>query len=255
MTRLAGVLAGLAVALGVLVSPPALAYRPPGRVLLQKAMERQIDRGSRSVKVESDVQLFEVSGAARGLPLVERTLFQAPGGLRRETDLPEGTRLEIRADDKMLTKVSGQADKPHKAPVDILFDLVTTAPPLDDLKAVERLLRDLRALGVNPEVVSFARFDGRVSYLIGSKPWELDKPQLWLDKDLLLPTRVVMVQKGADGKVTRTDVRYLGWGSAVGGNWYPASIEVYQDDKLVKRSITRTVARNVPVDATTMQLR
>lgn len=243
------------VALGLFASAPALAYRPPARVLLQKAMERQIARATRSTRVEADVQLFDSTGAPYGLPVVERTLFQAPGGLRRETDVPEGTRVEIRADDKMLVKTPGQPDKSQRAPVDLLFDQVTTAPPLDESQGVERLLRDLRTLGVNPEVVSFARFDGRVSYLIGSKPWELDKPQVWLDKDLLLLTRVVMVQKAKDGKVTRTDIRYLGWGSAVGGNWYPASIEVYQDDKLVKRSLTRNVEKNVPVDATAMKLR
>jgi hypothetical protein len=245
-----GVVLGLVVA-----SPPALAYRPPLRVLLSKVMEKQAERASKTMRVEADTQLFEVSGAPRGMPAVERTLFQAPAGMRKETELADGTRVEIRNDDKLLTKAPGQPDKNAKASVDFLFDFVTATAPLDPDKAVERVLKDMKALGINPEVVSFARFDGRVSYLIGSKPWENDKPQLWLDKDTLLPTRVVMVQKAADGKVTRTDVRYLGWGSPIGGNWYPASIEAYTDEKLVRRTTVRTVDRNVPVDATLFQLR
>jgi hypothetical protein len=226
---------------------PALAYRPPARVLLQKAME--------TLKVEADVQLFDVSGAPRGLAVVERTLLQGPGSMRRETELPEGTKIEIRVDEKALVKAPGQPDKPQRATVDLLFDVVGVTPPMDDGRAVERFVKDMKALGVNPEVVSFARFDGRVAYLVGSKPWETDKPQVWLDKDTLLVSRVVMITKGDDGKPRRTDVRYLGWGSAVGGNWYPASIEVYTDDKLVRRSTIRTVERNVPLDATLFSLR
>jgi hypothetical protein len=238
-----------------MASAPALAYRPPTRVLLQKAMDKQIERGAKSLRVEADVQLYDAGGAPRGLPTAERTIFQSPGNMRRELDTPEGARVDIRADDKLLIKASGQPDKSQRAPVDLLFDQVTTAPPLDDVRGVERLLRDIKALGVNPEVVTFARFDGRVCYLIGSKAWEQDKPQVWLDKETLLIARVVMIAKGADGKPARTDVRYLGWGSPVGGNWFPATIEVWQDDKIVRRSITRNVERNIPVDATQLQLR
>lgn len=234
-----------------LAATPAAAYRPPSRVLLGKAMERQIDRALRTLKVDLETQAFEGDGEERGAAVVERVMYQSPGSARRELDLAEGTRVEVRVDDRYLTRIPGQAEKTTKAPVDILHDYVTVAPPLDDTKAVERLLKDMRALGINPEVVSFARFDGRVAYLIGSKPWETDKPQLWLDKDTLLVVRVVMVTKGEGGAPPRrTDVRYLGWGSAVGGNWYPQSIEVWNDDRLVRRSITKNIERNVSFDAT-----
>lgn len=239
----------------VLASAPAAAYRPPARALLEQAMDRQFERGTRVLRVEADVQTFDVTGTARGLPVVERTLFQAPAAMRRETELPDGVRVEIRSDDKLLVKSAGQPDKSSKAPVDLLLDQVVAGPPLEAEGAVERLLRDLKTLGINPEVVSFARFDGRVCFLIGSKPWETDKPQLWLDKETLLVSRVVIVQKASDGKLTRTDVRYLGWGSPVGGNWYPSGIEVYSDDKLVRRSVVRSVERNIPMDAALFQLR
>lgn len=231
------------------------AYRPPARLLLQKAMERQGERGTKTLKVDAETQLFDAAGSARGPAFVERMLFQAAGSARRESELPDGTRIEVRVDDKQLVKQPGQADKSGKAAADLLFDFVNAAPPIDPDRAVERVLRDMKALGVSPEVVSFARFDGRISYLIGSKPWEKDKPQLWLDKDTLLVTRVVMVQKGEGGAPQRTDVRYLGWGSPIGGVWFPASIEVWVDDKLVRRTLVENVERNVSFDATQFLLK
>lgn len=243
-----GVVAALAAA-------PAAAYRPPARLLLQKSMERQTERGTKTLQVEAETQLFDAAGAARGPAFAERLLFQAPGSMRRESELPEGTRVELRVDDKTTTRQPGQADKTSKAAVDLLFDLVTAAPPLDPDRAVERMLRDLKLVGVNPEVVSFARFDGRIGYLIGSKPWELDKPQVWLDKDTLLVTRLVMVQKGEGAALKRTDVRYLGWGSPIGGVWFPSTIEVWVDDKLVRRTSVSQVDRNLAFDATLFQVK
>ena len=47
----------------------------------------------------------------------------------------------------------------------------------------------------------------------------------------------------------KVDARYLGWGSSVGGLWYPASEEVYVDDRLARRTLVKTVEKGVPVDA------
>ena len=246
------------VGLCLMAAPDAHAYRPPARVLLTKAMERQIERATKSMRVELETQSYQPTGSLQGMPVVEKLMFQAPASARRDTELPQGARVELRDGDKSLTKIAGQPDKSSRAPIDLLFDAVTTAAPLDEQKAVERLLKDMRSLSINTEVVSFARFDGRVAYLIGSKPWEQGKAQLWLDKDTLLIVRVVMVAApavAADARPKKTDVRYLGWGSAVGGNWFPQSIEVWNDDQLVRRSITKNVQRNVSFDATSLQLR
>lgn len=252
---LRAVACALLVVCATLSAAPANAYRPPARLLLQKAMERQAERGTKTLKVDAETQLFDAAGSARGPAFVERLMFQAAASMRRESDLADGTRVEVRVDDKQLVKQPGQPDKSSKAAADLLFDFVNAAPPLDPDRAVERVLKDMKALGVSPEVVSFARFDGRIAYLIGSKPWEKDKPQLWLDKDTLLVTRVLMVQKVEGGALQRTDVRYLGWGSPIGGVWFPASVEVWVDDKLVRRTLVENVDRNVSFDATQFQLK
>jgi hypothetical protein len=142
-----------------------------------------------------------------------------------------------------------------KRPNDLVVDFFTIGGALDRKVAVDRLEASAKALGVDLDVVSYARFDGRVNYLIGAKPHEQGKPTIWLDKDTLLVARVVMVQKGEGGALQRTDVRYLGWGSPIGGVWFPSSIEVWVDDKLVRRTSVSQVDRNMSFDATLFQLK
>jgi len=239
----------------VAVAPTAAhAFRPPVKWLLDRAMDKAVERGTKSAKVDAVVTVYDAGGRPRGLDVAERVWLSAsPTGvalLRRETDQEGGQTVEIRAEGKNLTRAPGQPEKSQKAGVDALADMVAFAPPADGAIAADRLIAAFKGLGVNTEVVSYARFDARVAYLIGSKPWETDKPQVWIEKDSLLPMRVVTFQKGSDGAMTKVDLRYLGWGSPVGGLWYPQAIEVWRNDKLVRRSVTQNVERNLPVDAT-----
>ena len=240
----------LVAAAALVCAARADAYRPPARALVGRAMEKQIARDTKSMRVEAESQAFDISGMPRGAPQSEKWLLLGPSTMRREVETPEGVRVEIRTDEKLLVRAPGAADKNTKAVPDPFFDQIATTPPFDDTRGAERLMKDAKAYGVNTEVVSLARFDGRVAWLIGSKPWETDKPQLWLDKDLLTVVRVVKLQKKSDGATQKIDERYLGWGSPVGGNWFPASIEVWVDDKLVQRTLVRNVERNVSFDAT-----
>jgi hypothetical protein len=199
------------------------------------------------------VTVYDADGRRKADASERVWLSATPSGvamMRRETEQDGGVVVEVRADGKTITRAPGQAEKSQKAGVDLLADVVAFAPPADSGISADRLIAAIKGLGVNTEVVSYARFDGRVGYLIGSKPWETDKPQVWFEKDSLLPMRVVTFQKGADGATVKLDLRYLGWGSPVGGAWYPQAIEVWKNDKLVRRAVTQNVERNVAVDAT-----
>lgn len=244
------------VVVAAVLALPALAFRPSTKWVMDKALDRAIERGVKSVKVDATVTVYDDNGRQRGDDLAERvwllssTSPQGGSNLRRETDQEGGALVEIRADGKTILRAPAQAEKSSKAGVDVLADIMAAAPPVDAGAASDRLIGAFKGLGVNVEVVSYARFDGRVAYLIGSKPWETDKPQVWIEKDTYLPMRVVTFQKQSDGSVQKIDLRYLGWGSPVGGAWYPQTVEVWKADKLVRRSSTQNVERNVAVDAT-----
>ncbi len=226
---------------------PALAFRPSATWLFSRVMERARERGTTSLRAEATTTTWDIAGTAVIEGAAERTWLSAPGRLRRELDLVKGHSTEVRGDGRLLTQVPGQADKKTNGSLDVVAEIMTAMSSQDAGPAAQRLIGSLKAQGINTEVVSYSRFDGRVAYLVGSKPWETDKPQLWLDKDLLVPLRFVTFQKD-NGATVKIDQRYLGWGSPVGGSWYPQVIETRRGDAVVRRSVTEDLERNVAVD-------
>ena len=244
MTTRRLVLVGTAAAL--LASSTALAFRPSAGWLFGQAAERSRSRGSNTLTVEATTTIYDEKGRAIVAAAPERLILAWPGKLRRELEVDGGATLEVRADGKLTTQQPGAAAKSGRAGVDLLAEMMTSSSSMDINGTARGLLNGVKALGVNPEIVAYGRFDGRVAFLIGSKPWETDKSQVWLDKDLLVPLRVVST---AGGVVV--DIRYLGWGSPVGGSWYPQVVEIWQDGRLVRRTVTENLERNTAVAAAT----
>jgi len=240
---LAAVVVGAAAV--ALAAAPALAFRPSVQWVLGKVEEKSKARATTSLKVDAATTTWDLAGRPVIEGVAERVWLQAPGKLRRELDVDGGAIVEVRADGKLVTRAPGKPDSSQKQGLDVLADMMTIQ---GDADMSGKLLASIKALGVNPEVVSFARFDGRVAYLIGSKPWEADKPQLWLDKDLLVPLRLVTFIKDG-GQAVRIDLRYLGWGSPVGGAWYPQTVEIWRNDALVRRTVTENLERNTELSA------
>lgn len=88
---------------------------------------------------------------------------------------------------------------------------------------------------------SLGRFDGRLAYVIGGRAREA-KPLLYVDKDAFQPLRLIALEGGA-----LQDVRFLGWGSPTGGDWFPRAIEVVQGDQLCLRFTTEKASANAKI--------
>ncbi|MFO0600844.1 MAG: hypothetical protein U0228_36375 [Myxococcaceae bacterium] len=80
--------------------------------------------------------------------------------------------------------------------------------------------KHLGALKVDAKNFSLARFNGSVSYLIGQKGDA--QPQLWVYKDVFLPSRV----RWADESGTWWDVHLGDYGSQATGELWPRVLEV-----------------------------
>lgn len=244
LTASVGVAAGVAAGL---TATPALAFRPSTTWVLGRAMEKARDRGTSSLRADATTSAWDVTGKAVIEGAAERVWLEAPARLRRELDVGKDMTVEVRVDGRLLVRQPGKPEQSLKSGLDLLADVMTATAGQEPGPAAQKLIAALKAVGVNTEVVSYARFDGRVAYLIGSKPWETDKPQVWFDKDLLVPLRLVTFQKDGSA-VTRLDVRYLGWGSPVGGAWYPAAVEIWRGESLVRRTVTESLDRNITLD-------
>jgi hypothetical protein len=107
----------------------------------------------------------------------------------------------------------------------------------------QRGLAFLEAHGIDSAVVSLSRQERRPAYVIGAKPWQPDRPQLWLDKESLMPVRWVRL----DGD-TLVETRFLGFAGPVTGPFFPRRIEVRADGSLIRTEVYDRVEPNAPMD-------
>lgn len=246
-------LTSCALVLVVLAAKDAEAFRPTSRWILDQAADRQLKREVRTLKVTQETTLFGIETAPRGLSVQKRTWLLAPLALREEVELPEGAELRVHTTKKALHQAPGQKEIVRRAGPDVVIGFLAGGAPLDRKQLGEHILQELRRLKVDTDVVTYARFDGRVCYVIGSKPWEQDKSQVWIDKDSLQLTRVVLVAKKGD-KLSRSETRLLGYGSPEGGSWFPKVVEEWRDDKLLRRSVTRSVEKNEALERSLFEI-
>jgi hypothetical protein len=92
--------------------------------------------------------------------------------------------------------------------------------------------------GVQLADVSLSRFDGRIAYVIGGRAKEA-RPLLFVEKDAFRPLRLVATEGGA-----LHDVRLLGWGSPMGGDWFPGALEAWSGEKVELRFAVEKATAN-----------
>jgi hypothetical protein len=241
-------------ALTLLAVADAQAFRPTARWVLDRAVAFQLDRKVRSLKVEQSTTLYGIATAPRGLNVQQRTWLLSPGNLREEVELPEGTATRVHTPKMTLTRAADGKERKKRASPDLVAAILGCGPPVDRAAHTDKLVKLAERLKVDIEVVSYGRFDGRVAYVIGAKPWEEKKPQIWIDKDRLLLLRVVAVSGKGESAVVN-DTRLLGWGSPEGGEWYPKVVEKWSSGKLQSRAVTRSVDKNQRTDAALFEIR
>jgi len=101
----------------------------------------------------------------------------------------------------------------------------------------------LEAYSIDASLVSMARQAGRPCYVIGAKPWEPEKPQLWLDAELLTPSRLVFTAAGA-----KHDLRWIGFDGPLTGPFYPTRYEERRDGELILTIEYTRAEPNAPID-------
>jgi hypothetical protein len=230
--KAAALAAGLCVALAV---SSARAYILPADAILGSVAKRRESLGFTSLVVEG----FRRRGSS---DTAEDQVWEAilPGvGHRQEIRGVDGTTVVLTLGQKRWVFKEGERPQGVKTKP----SLVTSFLARTDGKLEGRAF--LSAYGIDSEVVSLSRIDKQIAFVIGAKPWEPDKAQLWIDKSFRVPVRLVE----ADPKTKETiDIQMTGYGSAQTGEWWPRVIEVRKNGQLVE-STTYTEAKvNEPVD-------
>lgn len=224
------------VAITMVIASTAYAYILPADAILGSVAKRRAKIALKSLIVEGTIERGENSGAAVWSLLVPGKAY------RVETKLDDKTIVSQTMGAKRWTYALGE--KPDR-PAIVKDDLVTTFLGVAEPDPGGKVgVRFAERLGIDTEVVSLSRLDGRVAYIIGAKPWEATKPQLWIDKSMRVPVRLIRQVEGG----TVRDTRFLGFGSPVTGEWFPRHVEVWENGNLMRRVTYDRVKINEPVE-------
>ena len=214
----------------------ALAYILPAPFLLQMLAEQRRDLKLRDISAQ-----LEVERHGEDEIFDERLYLKSPERMRL-VDETENGRVYVEREGKRAVGTAERLKPMDGLATDLMARLLMPAgSSVDDM--AKRLLATVKSVGIDTEIVSLARDNERVVYVIGAKPWEKDKPQLWLDKTSMMPVRFILFAKeGAAG--ARYETRLLGYGGATAGDFLPQTIERYVDGKKVWRATLSKVDVN-----------
>ncbi len=183
---------------------PQLAYILPPERLMYRLSEKRSKLGYSTLKVRLEC-------GVEGKRSEETLYLKTPGMVRRER--PDNVVDICRGSTCTRTTGGQRSALPgwHCLPY---WFFVTRAD-------ADGYLDLLRSWKIDLKTDTLARFGGRVAVVLGAKAWEGQKPQLWFDKTLYLPLRLMV----PDGTET-IEIAWRGWGSRAGGDWFPEKLEV-----------------------------
>ncbi|MFW5879105.1 MAG: hypothetical protein ACOCVR_04720 [Myxococcota bacterium] len=231
-------LALVSLSLALLVALPVSAFVLPLPALLDQLRQRREESVEIPVVFEGKLTLGREEG--------ERFVVTA-----RRSVLPEGVcRLEILdgAPEMEGAFVIWDGRQARDSGHDGLAHLVTLesiACPLlaAGSHAPVRIEEVMDRLGVDRSFTGYSRLDGRVAFLVGGRPWE-ERPQVWIDKDEMVPVRAI-----AQVDAGMADVRLLRYGDPITGRWYPRTIEVRVNERLVASFTAESLDTQVELSA------
>ena len=238
-----------AAALALAAALPALAYVLPVPGILRRMGERRAALNLDALEVRGTLAAHGPTGdrlaaAGGGRPATEvsvpaRFLAKVPGRCRLEVvrdGIAEAERAFVAVRDG---KLSGPlADVPAAAAAIRAACTLLAGPTAGDATPVYSAALGRRGISLTESSSSLGRFDGRIAYVIGGREREA-KPLLFVDKDGFQPLRLI----AAEGPEL-VDVRFLGWGSPTGGDWFPRALEAWSRDALALRFSTERASAN-----------
>jgi hypothetical protein len=206
-----------------LAATAAGAYIPSAASLVRKAAAR-VSEGSRSKEVELTGWLWLGDGPARQATLRLQFPLQCRLQQGDVSVAVDARAASSRVEDGGLGEAAAEL-------VQLACPLVAyrgQTPP----EAVQSLRAALALAGLPAQLAptSLARLYDRVAVVLGAGARQLDRPQLWLDKDLGAPTR--LLAKVGD---RLDDLRLLQYGSPAAAAWFPRAFELWRGAAQVAR--------------------
>jgi hypothetical protein len=145
---------------------------------------------------------------------------------RSDVRAPNSERIYIDVGDRSLTIIDGAIVPESATRFDMFKDILL-------YRSREVLAERLLRLGVDVSISSLGRFEDKIAFVLGADYPDETVNQLWVDKESLLPLRLIIRDGQGAERSSKVEMRYLIWWK-IGEIRYPSRIEFYQDDNLVR---------------------
>ena len=200
-----------------------------------------------SLMVYQELVVNESELPEQTISLKETVMFMFPDAFRSEITSDVARRIHVVDRGRTTTIIDEQLVGDQESVFDRYKDLFL-------YNSLDMLEARLQRLGVDTTISSLGKYQGRIGYIIGSQYPDEFEPQLWLDKKTFKPFRWLLAP-GPDGDPSAAlEVRYYGW-RQFDKIWYPARIEFYQGENLVRTILVQTVRVNPELDGQLFDVR
>ena len=190
----------LAVVIGLSWGASVHAFLPSVSWILNRAVTLYLKSPAKSIRVA-----LEGHEHAAGAPAVvrkEKIYFKRGYNFRREVEQGQNALVEIMGEGRVMKRSVDFPAEVFPEFVQLYYSLhdAKTGP-----KGAAALQAALERSGVDTSVVSINRYGSELVWVIGAKPWEDQRTQVWLTKSHFRPIRAVTNHHG-----DLLDWRFLG---------------------------------------------
>ncbi len=161
---------------------PVSGYVIPAWKIVQMMQEK--NRPFQNLQVSRRTMIFDQIFQGGKIEIQEVFYYDSMNGFRAEMKLPSGEKIFVDDGQSTITVLNNRIiaeGTSHGSLLQLFFSRRTP----------DEIHQALKRVGINSSIVSLGRLSGRVVIIIGAMSGDLGQPQLWVDKERLLPLRII----------------------------------------------------------------
>jgi hypothetical protein len=202
---------------------------------------------AKTLMVSQRLVINESELPERTIALQETVMYFFPDGFRSEITSNIAQRIHVVDRGRSATIIDAKLVADREGDFDRYKDLFL-------YNSRDLLEARLRQLGVDTSISSLGKYQGRIGYVIGAQYPDETVAQLWLDKNTFKPFRWLLRPGLYGDPAGGLEVHYYGW-RQFEKIWYPARIEFYQGEQLLRTILVQDVQVNPELDGELFDVR
>lgn len=232
---------GLIGAVGLVLAPSVQAYVLEGPHVLELMTRKKSP--PQTLLVEQQVIIEDSALSDQPITLEETLRYSFPDTFRADTQHELTHRILVVARNQALVVVDGQIVSNQQGRFDHYKDVLL-------YRSRQLLHQALIAQHVDVGQTSLGRWDDHIVVVIGAQYPDESASQLWVDKELFLPLRwiIVTADTSEEQEANRLEFIYRDW-RKINKVWYPMQIETTLNQKRIRMVRVKTVKKDVVLDA------